>query len=168
MALFRFNQDSDLDGFSDRSEARLGTDPNDASSFPRPELLAGVHSIRTGNRVTSTLSLLNTGFYDAYGVEAVMVAPDDSVEHRQQHGGRLGPRAGAEAGDRGQPHPAAKPAARAVDAGQPRRAGGRRLLHRQRGSHLHLHGQLPGRRLQRGQRDVDAGLERRRRAPPAA
>jgi PKD repeat protein len=79
VALFRFNQDSDLDGFSDRSEQRLGTDPNDASSFPQPEVLAGVHNIKVGSRVTSTLSLLNTGFYDAYGVEAVMVAPDDSI-----------------------------------------------------------------------------------------
>lgn len=78
-ALFRFNQDSDLDGFSDRSEARLGTDAADASSFPRPEVLAGVHNIQVGNKVTSTLSLLNTGLYDAYGVEAVMVAPDDSI-----------------------------------------------------------------------------------------
>jgi hypothetical protein len=79
IALFRFNKDSDIDGFSDRSEFQLGTDPNDASSFPRPELLAGLHNLRSGNRVTSTLSLLNSGIYDAYGVEAVMVAPDDSV-----------------------------------------------------------------------------------------
>ncbi|OUC05980.1 hypothetical protein RY27_23910, partial [Litorilinea aerophila] len=79
VALFRFNKDTDLDGFSDRSERRLGTDPNDASSFPRPELLAGLHQIREGGRVTATLSLLNTGVYDAYGVEAVMVAPDDSI-----------------------------------------------------------------------------------------
>ncbi|MEM7532139.1 MAG: CARDB domain-containing protein [Chloroflexota bacterium] len=79
VALFRFNQDRDFDGYSDRSETRLGTDPADASSFPRPELLAGVHNIRTGNRVVSTLSLHNRGFYDAYGIEAVMIAPDDSI-----------------------------------------------------------------------------------------
>lgn len=79
VALFRFNQDSDLDGFSDRSEVRLGTDPREASSFPRPELIAGLHRIQNGNRVTATLSLLNTGLYDAYGVEAIMVAPDDSI-----------------------------------------------------------------------------------------
>lgn len=78
-ALFRFNADSDLDGYSDRSEISLETDPADASSFPQPELLAGLHSIETGNNVVSTLSLLNTGLYDAYGVEAVMVAPDDSI-----------------------------------------------------------------------------------------
>jgi hypothetical protein len=79
VTLFRFNQDSDLDGFSDRTEKQLGTEPNDTSSFPHPEVLAGVHNLRNGNRVTSTLSLLNSGIYDAYGVEAVMVAPDDSV-----------------------------------------------------------------------------------------
>ncbi len=79
VALFRFNKDSDLDGFSDRSEVRLGTDANDAVSFPRPELLAGVHSQRSGNDVVATLSLLNTGLYDAYGVEAIMVAPDDTT-----------------------------------------------------------------------------------------
>ncbi len=79
VALFRFNQDSDLDGYSDRSEIRLGTDPHDPASYPKPELIAGVHSIRSGNHVTVTLSLLNTGLYDAYGVEAVMIAPDDSV-----------------------------------------------------------------------------------------
>jgi hypothetical protein len=79
VALFRFNKDSDLDGYSDRSEQRLGTDPHDPASYPKPELIAGVHSIRSGNYVTATLSLLNTGLYDAYGVEAVMIAPDDSV-----------------------------------------------------------------------------------------
>lgn len=79
VALFRFNKDSDLDGFSDRSERRLGSDPFDAASFPRSEVLAGLHSIRNGNQVIATLSLLNTGLYDAYGVEAIMVAPDDSV-----------------------------------------------------------------------------------------
>ncbi len=79
VALFRFNSDTDLDGYSDRSEARLGTDPNDAGDFPRPELLAGLHSIRRGNFVTATLSLLNSGPYDAYGVEAVLIAPDNSV-----------------------------------------------------------------------------------------
>jgi hypothetical protein len=79
VALFRFNKDTDLDGFSDRSETQLGTDPKDATSFPHPEVVAGVYNLRSGNRVTSTLSLLNSGIYDAYGVEAVMVAPDDSV-----------------------------------------------------------------------------------------
>ena len=83
VALFRFNKDTDLDGYSDRSERRLGTDPNDPSSFPKPELIAGIHTACTGEAVprpcTATLSLLNTGLYDAYGVEAVMIAPDDSI-----------------------------------------------------------------------------------------
>ncbi|NOX61185.1 MAG: hypothetical protein GXP42_04460 [Chloroflexi bacterium] len=79
VALFRFNKDADLDGYSDRSESKLGTDPNDPTSFPKPELIAGMHSIRVGDSVTATLSLLNTGLYDAYGVEAVMIAPDDSI-----------------------------------------------------------------------------------------
>ncbi len=73
----RFNKDLDLDGYSDRSEARLGTNPTDASSYPHPGVLAGVHSIRNGSGVTATLSLLNTSSYDAYGVEAVMIALDD-------------------------------------------------------------------------------------------
>ena len=129
-ALFRFNQDSDLDGYSDRSEVRLGTDPNDPASYPKPELLAGVHSIRSGNNVVATLSLLNTGLYDAYGVEAVMIAPNDTISHHQQHRGRLGPRAGAETGDRRQPHRAADAAARRLAGRRPRQAGRRRLLHR--------------------------------------
>ena len=35
--------------------------------------------MRSGNDVVATLSLLNTGLYDAYGVEAIMVAPDDTI-----------------------------------------------------------------------------------------
>lgn len=77
--LFRFNKDSDLDGYSDRSEEQFGTDPLDASDFPKPELLAGIHSTRIEGNVISTLSLLNTGLHDVFGVEAVMVAPDDSI-----------------------------------------------------------------------------------------
>lgn len=79
VALFRFNKDSDLDGYSDRSEIRLGTDPDDPASHPEPELITGMHSIRVGDYVTSTLSFLNTGLYDAYGVESVMISPNDSI-----------------------------------------------------------------------------------------
>lgn len=79
-AFFRFNKDTDLDGYSDRTERKLGTDPTDAASYPKPELIAGIHQQpAVGNVVTATASLLNTGFYDAYGVELVMVAPDDSI-----------------------------------------------------------------------------------------
>ena len=67
--LFRFSKDADLDGFSDRTENELGTDAKDFSSYPHPELLAGVHNSRTGGNVTSTLSLFNSGMYDAYGIE---------------------------------------------------------------------------------------------------
>ncbi|MCW5850976.1 MAG: hypothetical protein KIT87_12955 [Anaerolineae bacterium] len=76
---FRFNKDTDLDGYSDRSEQRLGTNPADPASHPSPQLIAGLHTKRAGNTVVGTLSFLNTGLYDAYGVEAVMIAPDDSV-----------------------------------------------------------------------------------------
>lgn len=77
--LIRINSDSDLDGYSDRSELRFGTDILDVNSYPAPELIAGLHSITTENNVVSTLSFLNTGLSDAYGVEAIMVAPDDSI-----------------------------------------------------------------------------------------
>lgn len=79
VVFFRFNKDTDWDGYSDRSETRLGTDPIDPVSYPKPELVAGIHNVRNGNRVAATLSLLNTGIYDAYAVEAVMIAPDDSI-----------------------------------------------------------------------------------------
>ncbi len=78
-ALLRFRRDSDRDGYPDDVERQLGTNPNDANSKPVPELTSGVSSKRSGNSVTSTLSLLNTAPSDAYGVEAVMIAPDDSI-----------------------------------------------------------------------------------------
>ncbi len=88
IALFRFNSDSDLDGYSDRSESQFGTNPKDASSHPGPNLVAGVHNepvlladntAAPNTVVSSTLSLLNLGVYDAYGVEAVMISPDAST-----------------------------------------------------------------------------------------
>ena len=79
IALFRFNKDTDLDGYSDRTEWHLGTDPYDWSSHPRPELIGGIHEVQVGTEVTATLSLLNTGWYDAYGVEGIMIAQDDSI-----------------------------------------------------------------------------------------
>jgi len=78
-ALLRFRRDSDRDGYPDDVERQLGTNPNDANSKPVPELTGGVASKRSGNSVTNTLSLLNTAPSDAYGVEAVMIAPDDSI-----------------------------------------------------------------------------------------
>ncbi len=78
-ALFRFRRDSDKDGYPDDVEDRLGTNKYAARSVPNPELTAGLHQVRDGRDVTATLSLLNGGQSDAYGVEAVMIAPDDSI-----------------------------------------------------------------------------------------
>ncbi len=140
VALFRFNQDSDHDGFSDRSEVQLGTDPNDAASFPHPELLAGVHSLRSGNHVTATLSLLNTGPYDAYGVEAVMVAPDDSVSITNNTvggSGRVRAQSQVIVGSRIRlAVAAARAPGRKTDHAVPGRG---RLLHRQQRPHLYLY-----------------------------
>ncbi len=79
VVFFRFNQDSDWDGYNDRIEVSLGTDPNDSTSFPWPELIAGLLRTRVGNQVTASLSMLNLGLSDAFAISAVMVAPDDSI-----------------------------------------------------------------------------------------
>ena len=77
--LFRFNRDSDRDGYQDRVELRYGTDKDDPASHPQPELLAGYTTTRTGDTVTAYLKLENSGSFDAYGIDAVMYAPDDTV-----------------------------------------------------------------------------------------
>jgi hypothetical protein len=77
--LIRMNSDTDRDGYSDRTELALGTNPNDAASHPTPALTAATRSVRVGNVVTTTMAFLNSGNYDAYGVEAVMYAPDSTV-----------------------------------------------------------------------------------------
>ena len=91
--LFRFNRDSDRDGYNDRAEFRYycalpSTHPDrlhcaDAhlhpEVHPQPELLAGYVADRAGNTVTAKLVVENTGTFDAYGIDAVMYAPDDSV-----------------------------------------------------------------------------------------
>lgn len=79
--LIRMNQDSDQDGYSDRTELAFGTNPNDPASHPTPQLIAATYSITVGNVVTTTMSFQNTGpiAYDAYGVEAVMYAPDSTT-----------------------------------------------------------------------------------------
>ena len=77
--LFRVNKDSDADGYSDKAEIKFGTDYIDPAVFPKAELIAGLYSERSGNNVTATLSFLNTGLDDAVGVEAVIIAPDDTV-----------------------------------------------------------------------------------------
>jgi hypothetical protein len=77
--LFRFNRDSDRDGYQDRVELRYGTDKDDPASHPQPELLAGYVTTRDGDTVTAYLKLENSGSFDAYGIDAVMYAPDDTV-----------------------------------------------------------------------------------------
>lgn len=74
--LFRFNRDSDRDGYQDRVEVRYGTDKDDPTSHPQPEVLAGYVSSRSGNVVTVKLVLENSGTFDAYGIDAVMYSPD--------------------------------------------------------------------------------------------
>ena len=161
-ALFRFNSDSDLDGYSDRSEERLGTDPNDPASYPRPELLAGVNSIRSGRLVTATLSLLNTGVYDAYGVEAVMIAPNDTISITNNTvggSGRVRAQKQVIVGSRIAPQTPLPAAWLTAGHAQPA-AGG--YYTGTTGSHLHLHrGVRQRRRLRRGHGRLDVGLERR-------
>jgi uncharacterized repeat protein (TIGR01451 family) len=76
---FRFNRDSDRDGYPDRAELQYGTDPHDPASHPTPELLAGYTSSRSGNLVTAKLALDNSGTFDAQHVSAVMYSPDDTT-----------------------------------------------------------------------------------------
>lgn len=78
--LVRILSDRDLDGYNDRYEIRLGTDPDDPASHPNPELLAGYTTVCSGNDCVALVSFLNTGNYDAYGVEAVMYSPDGLME----------------------------------------------------------------------------------------
>lgn len=77
--LIRFNRDTDRDGYKDSVELRYGTDKRDPADHPQPEMLAGYVSSRDGDIVTVLLKLANTGTFDAYGIDAVMVAADDTV-----------------------------------------------------------------------------------------
>lgn len=77
--LIRMNRDSDRDGYQDRVELRYGTDRNDPTSHPTPEVLAGYVSTRTGNLVTVTVALENNGTFDAYGMQVTMYSPDDTT-----------------------------------------------------------------------------------------
>lgn len=78
-AVFRFFTDSDGDGYSDVSEADIGTDPNNPTDFPQAQLLAAVHTQAVGDERILTLALDNPGLQDAVGVQAVLFAPDDSI-----------------------------------------------------------------------------------------
>lgn len=77
--LFRFNRDSDRDGYPDRIEMQYGTNRNDPASHPNPEVLAGYTVSRVGNTVTVKLALQNNGTFDAFGVQAVMYSPDGTT-----------------------------------------------------------------------------------------
>ncbi len=77
--LFRFNRDSDRDGYPDRIELQYGTNKNDPASHPNPEVLAGYTISRQGNTVTVKLALQNNGTFDAFGVQAVMYSPDGTT-----------------------------------------------------------------------------------------
>jgi hypothetical protein len=74
--LVRIVSDRDLDGYNDRTEIRIGTDPDDPASHPSPNLIAGYTTSCTGDDCTVRMVLQNIGNYDAYGVEAVMYSPD--------------------------------------------------------------------------------------------
>lgn len=91
--LFRFNRDSDRDGYQDRVELKYycSLPPEDPDSpycddakerpeiHPQPEIVAGYVATREGNEVTVLLKIANFGNFDAYGIDAVMYAPDDTV-----------------------------------------------------------------------------------------
>ncbi|PDV97123.1 CARDB domain-containing protein [Candidatus Chloroploca asiatica] len=91
--LFRFNRDSDRDGYNDRAEFRyycsLPANHDDRPRcsdahlrpeiHPQPEVLAGYVVERSGNIATVKLALENTGTFDAYGIDAVMYSPDETT-----------------------------------------------------------------------------------------
>jgi hypothetical protein len=91
--LFRFNRDSDRDGYNDRAEFRYycglsASDPDHAHCadahlrpeiHPQPEVSAGYVAERSGNVVTVKLAVENTGTFDAYGIDAVMYSPDGTT-----------------------------------------------------------------------------------------
>ena len=91
--LFRFNRDSDRDGYNDRAEFRYycalpASDPDHAHCadahlrpeiHPQPEVAAGYVTARSGNVVTVKLAVENTGTFDAYGIDAVMYSPDGTT-----------------------------------------------------------------------------------------
>ena len=77
--LFRFNRDSDRDGYKDSVELRYGTDKDDPASHPQPEITAGYVESRDGDVVTVLLKVANSGTFDAYGIDAVMYSPDGTT-----------------------------------------------------------------------------------------
>jgi hypothetical protein len=77
--LVRIVSDRDLDGYNDRNEIKLGTDPDDPAEHPSPNLLAGYTKSCVGNDCTLRMTFQNIGNYDAYGVEAILYTSDGLV-----------------------------------------------------------------------------------------
>jgi hypothetical protein len=77
--LMTFQQDSDGDGYTDRAERSLGTDPTDPAFHPNPIVIAAIYTQTNGSQVNVQLAIQNNGDYDASDFEAVMYAPNDSV-----------------------------------------------------------------------------------------
>ena len=113
--------------------------PTTRPTSPSPSCSPAAPASRSGSNVVATLSLLNTGLYDAYGVEAVMVAPDDSITITNNTVGGSGRVQAQQAGGRRQPHPAARRCPAAWTAGRPRPACRGGYYTGARRPHLHLH-----------------------------
>ncbi len=74
-----YNQDSDMDYYSDRSEYRLGTDRNDPESHPSPILISAAREETNGSFRGVRLKFANVGNYPAYGIEARLIAVDNDT-----------------------------------------------------------------------------------------
>jgi len=78
--IMKYYQDSDHDYVNDRTETKLDTDPDDASSYPRPILSVGAfyNYSNTSENFSVYLALENSGDYDAFGVEARLISLDNT------------------------------------------------------------------------------------------
>jgi hypothetical protein len=83
-----YDQDTDHDFYTDRSERRAGTNKHDPDSHPNPFLIAGAYEVWNGTEVYVKVKFSNTGNYDAYGVEARLIPVDnDTIVHDNIIGG---------------------------------------------------------------------------------
>ncbi len=88
----RFDADTDEDGYGDRSEESIGTDPQNPGSHPTSSLVAGYTETQQRDTVTVQMAYQNLGNSDASGVEAVLYAADSSITpitHLTGGGGRV-------------------------------------------------------------------------------